>query len=99
MSLILALFALLPGVALVGPLLIGVVYGADWVLRAGLGFDAVAVVLGAVSWWFVRSPHLQSGSSPTPGSSMAVAVGAGLVVFGLLFGAITAWRLFLRPGD
>lgn len=98
MILILILFALLPGVALAGPLLIGIAFDADWVLRAGLGFDATAVVLGGASWWFVRTSWGGSSAGPPIGESMATAVGAGLVGFGLLCGALTLWRLF-RDSD
>lgn len=94
MTIVFILLALLPGIALAGPVLLGVVFDTEWILRAGLGFDAFAVVLGGAAYWLVRTPWLDPSAGPRIGTRMATAVGVGLVGFGLVFGAVTAWYLF-----
>lgn len=89
MALVLVILALLPGIALVGPLMVAVAFDADWVMRTSLGFDVVSVILGVTAWATVRL-----WGSGGAGSSLVTAVSAGLVLFGVLFGAVSAVRLY-----
>lgn len=100
MSLPLLLLALLPGLALIGPLLIGRHFGADWVLRVSLGFDAIAMILGAGSLLYVRGWGQLGGvdAAGTVGGTLLQYIGGGLLAFGALFGILSARYLF-RPEE
>ena len=80
---------LLPGIALAGPLLIGRYFDADWITRVGVAFDVLAILLGAGSFYVAYGEVGLRGV----GSRLLAVVGAGLVVFGLLFGGISVWLL------
>lgn len=96
MSLPLLLLALVPGLALVGPLLIGRHFGADWVLRVSLGFDVIAMILGVGSLLYVRGwAELGGvGAAGTVGGTVLEYLGGGLLGFGALFGLLSARYLF-----
>jgi hypothetical protein len=93
MTIVFILLALLPALALAGPLLLGVVFDSEWILQVGGVFDGLAVALGAAAYWLVRTPSMESPAAPL-GTRVATALGVGLVGFGLVFGAMTAWYLF-----
>lgn len=98
MQIIIWALALLPAIALVGPVMIGWYFGADWVLKVGLGFDLVAVGLGVGC--LVLFPRAVADGAPATALStqLLTFLGGGLVVFGVVFGAATSWLLMREDG-
>ncbi len=99
MTILLWFVAVLPAIALVGPVLIGWYFQSGWVLRVGLGFDLAAVLLG-VACLALFGPW---SGEPPPQSVAAVDflmfVGGGLIVSGVVFGIATTWLLMTDRPD
>lgn len=94
MQILYVLVALLPALALAGPPLIGWYFDADWILKAGVGFDAVAVALGLAVFWLLGTTAPEQTAAPPAGASLARFLGGGLAGWGLLFGTATVWLIF-----
>ena len=97
MTFILALLALLPGIALAGPVMIGWYFGSDWVLKVGLAFDVIAVGLGVACLVLFAGTPAEAAPATAASSDLLTFLGVGLVGFGALFGVVAAWLLWREP--